>query len=87
MCELHGGSLLTKIPGGSWLSRIFGGAAKSEKPEVKSGEPETATGAPQSGVETPQDEKKKGVLKKIFGIFGGNKNDRDKPKQDKGGPP
>jgi len=87
MCELHGGSLLSKVPGGSWLSRIFGGAPKSEKPEVKSGEPEGATGAPQNGVETPQDEKKKGVLKKIFGIFGGNKNDRDKPKQDKGGPP
>jgi penicillin-binding protein 1B len=90
MCERHGGSLLTKVPGGSWLTRIFGGGGKSpENPDAAKGDPEKADGAHQVGVETPAgtEEKKKGVLKKIFGIFGGNKNDREKPKRDKGDPP
>ncbi len=88
MCEKHGGSLLTKVPGGSWLSRIFGGGSKSQENPKADSDLEKIDGPHQSGVEPPApEEKKKGVLKKIFGIFGGNKNDREKPKRDKGEPP
>lgn len=88
MCEKHGGSLLTKVPGGGWLSRIFGGGSKQpETPKAGNEDPEKASGEHQAGVETPApDEKKKGVLKKIFGIFGGKK-DGEKPKRDNGEPP
>jgi penicillin-binding protein 1B len=93
LCELHGGH----GPGttvGSFLSHIFGGG--SPKP------PDNGTAADgQGGSQTLQgngdpgsvqpakaQEKKKGPLQKIFGIFGGKKKkDPDKPDRDKGDSP
>jgi penicillin-binding protein 1B len=93
LCELHGGhGPATTV--GSFLSHIFGGG--SPKP------PDAGTGAdgqvntlnPQgngdpNGVQPAKaQEKKKGPLQKIFGIFGGKKKkDPDKPDRDKGDSP
>ncbi len=87
-CEMHGGPMLTQTPPASWLSRIFGGGDKNKSdeappPSVAAGPfsepppvPATAT-APTAG----DDEKKPGILHKIFGIFGGKKPDQDAPKE------
>jgi hypothetical protein len=65
---------------GSWLSHVFGGdkskngdaAPPPPNSHPSSSQPATADNQP------PEDENKKGVLKRIFGIFGGKK-DADKP--------
>jgi penicillin-binding protein 1B len=88
-CELHGGRMLTQTPPtSSWLSRIFGGdKSKSDEaspPSVAAGPfssppiPGTAT-APAA---SDEEEKKSGLLHKIFGIFGGGKKpDQEAPKE------
>jgi len=87
-CVRHGGGkLMTQTPGASWLSRIFGG--KSAQPEPPPG---AASPTPGQGGVAPAapathsdaqaaagEEKKKGLLKRIFGIFGGSKKDEEKP--------
>jgi penicillin-binding protein 1B len=84
-CPLHGEH--TGASPGSWLSHIFGGdkakgddssapggaVASSARPNPPS--PPTADNQPS------EDEHKKGVLHRIFGIFGGKK-DADKPTTD-----
>jgi len=89
-CSLHGGHMASDAPPASWLSRIFGGknsessspnpAAPGESPSLKGknpGPPDAAENQTQ-----PEEEKKKGLFKRIFGIFGGNKKDAEKPNQE-----
>ncbi len=86
-CPLHGGNMAGDTPQGSWLSHVFGGD------KAKGTEPSAAPGAGNSGAspstkrpadpsastdnQQPEEENKKGVLRRIFGIFGGKK-DADK---------
>jgi penicillin-binding protein 1B len=89
-CSLHGGHMASDAPPASWLSRIFGGKTPESAPAnpgapgdnsgVKAknpGAPDTAESQTQ-----PEDEKKKGLFKRIFGIFGGSKKDAEKPNQE-----
>jgi penicillin-binding protein 1B len=92
-CSLHGGRMANEGPPGSWLSRIFGGDKSKAVDPNQPPEPGNAAGRPSQknpadGAQTPssadnqqpQDENKKGILRRIFGIFGGKK-DADKPQQ------
>jgi penicillin-binding protein 1B len=95
-CEVHGGhNLLTST--GSVLSRIFGGEPKKPQTDangqpVKSYDPNRPPDATGQGPADPSGqsgEKKKNPLQKIFGIFGGKKQEPDKakPKPEKGDSP
>jgi penicillin-binding protein 1B len=89
-CTLHGGHMASDAPPASWLSRIFGGknsesssptpAAPGEGPSLKGKNPAAPDSA--ENQTQPEDEKKKGLFKRIFGIFGGSKKDADKPSQE-----
>jgi penicillin-binding protein 1B len=81
-CQLHGGQL-AQSGAGSWLSHLFGkgddgppppnaGPAAKAQPEAKPGD---------NSAQEP--DKKKGLLDRIFGIFGGSKqpSDNSKPPQ------
>ena len=73
-CQLHGGTLAQTGQGqGSWLTRLFAKPGDASLPP-QAGQPPPANGG-QSGADTPNadQEKKKGFLGRIFGIFGGNK--------------
>jgi penicillin-binding protein 1B len=84
-CPLHGGEHAANSAPGSWLSHIFGG----DKPKEEDGN--TVSGPtsvrppspplPSADNQQPDDEHKKGVLRRIFGIFGGKK-DADKNSSD-----
>jgi penicillin-binding protein 1B len=82
-CPLHGGHMANDSPPGSWLSHVFGGdkdkGADSGNPAV-SGPSSVQPPSPPASADNqpPEDENKKGVLRRIFGIFGGKK-DADKP--------
>ena len=80
-CPLHGGHMAGDTPPGSWLSHVFGGdkakGADAEPPPGTAGARPTST-QPSADNQPPEDENKKGVLRRIFGIFGGKK-DADKP--------
>jgi len=95
LCELHGGHPATTA--GSFLSHIFGGGSPKPpqttpgnegapgQPAVKDGQP-----APTDAADSSKDnEKKKGLFQKIFGIFGDKKKkEPDKPPaRDKGDSP
>jgi penicillin-binding protein 1B len=95
-CEIHGGhSLLSST--GSFLSHVFGGQPKTPETDangnpVATNDPNRPPGATGQGPADPSaqpGEKKKNPLQKIFGIFGGKKQDPDKakPKPEKGDPP
>jgi penicillin-binding protein 1B len=81
-CPLHGGRMASDTPPGSWLSHVFGGdkdkGADSSIPAV-SGPSSVRPASPPASADNqpPEDENKKGVLRRIFGIFGGKK-DADK---------
>lgn len=93
-CQEHGGIEAVQGGGGSWLSRLFGkGSNNPPPPATENGQAtalnnpvprakETPGGKPddQQPDGKPQPEKKKGLLDKIFGIFGGSKKPPDKPK-------
>jgi len=93
-CQLHGGQLAAS-PGGSWLAHLFGKGDNPPQPTATSPNSaapgaKPAPGQTQNPGENPagqqqpeQDEKKKGLLDKIFGIFGGSKQpaDTSKPQQ------
>jgi penicillin-binding protein 1B len=66
-CQLHGGQLAQSAPG-SWLAHLFGGenSAPPPPPGAKPGQNPTAQ-------PSQEPEKKKGLLDRIFGIFGGSK--------------
>jgi penicillin-binding protein 1B len=76
-CELHGG----RVAQGNWLSHLFGKNGNPPPP----GQPSAASNAanpPTAPGETtpPEPEKKKGLLGKVFGIFGSSKKPADTPK-------
>jgi penicillin-binding protein 1B len=81
-CPLHGGRMASDTPPGSWLSHVFGGdkdkGADSANPAV-TGPTSVRPSSPPASADNqpPEDENKKGVLRRIFGIFGGKK-DADK---------
>lgn len=81
-CPLHGGRMAGDTAPGSWLSHIFGGdkekgadGATNETGNVGAHSSSTQTGPADN--QPPEDENKKSVLRRIFGIFGGKK-DADK---------
>jgi penicillin-binding protein 1B len=82
-CPLHGGRVASDAPPGSWLSHVFGGDKAKEGDSGGPPAPGSASARPSSTPPTaadsqqPEDENKKGVLRRIFGIFGGKK-DADK---------
>lgn len=91
-CQLHGGRMASDAPSNSWLSKIFGGdKVKGPGPDQQPQPPGSAVaanGAKKKPGDAPvadgaadgqqnQDDNKKGVFKRIFGIFGGKK-DSDK---------
>jgi penicillin-binding protein 1B len=85
-CVLHGGHMASDAPPASWLSRIFGGKSSESTPASpgeNSGLNSKNPAAPDSAeTQTQQEEdKKKGLFKRIFGIFGGSRKDADKPNQ------
>jgi penicillin-binding protein 1B len=89
-CALHGGHMASDAPPASWLSRVFGGKdSDSAQPSasVAAGSAAKNPGALGSGGDSaegqtqPEEEKKKGLFRRIFGIFGGSKKDADKPNQ------
>ncbi|HET6144819.1 MAG TPA: PBP1A family penicillin-binding protein [Candidatus Acidoferrales bacterium] len=78
-CPLHGGHLANDTAPGSWLSHVFGGGDKAKSADATPPPPNshTNTNQPAADNQPPEDENKKGVLRRIFGIFGGKK-DADK---------
>jgi penicillin-binding protein 1B len=95
-CSLHGGGLSQNAPA-SWLSRIFGGHRSESAAGTDVTQPGTpapaASSTPPPGdasasapnaaqVDQADAEKKKGPLRRIFGIFSGKKDqEKDKPKK------
>jgi penicillin-binding protein 1B len=85
-CELHGGHMLTQTPPGSWLSHLFGGGRKADGSEENLPPPPGGSSAstkqsPPDETTAPADsENKKGLLRRVFGIFGGGKTDPNDPK-------
>ena len=85
-CPLHGGHMASDTPPGSWLSHVFGGDKAKEGDSGPAAPGSVGSGPsstpPASADNQPaEDENKKGILRRIFGIFGGKK-DADKPKSD-----
>jgi penicillin-binding protein 1B len=84
-CSLHGGRMAGETPPGSWLSKIFGGEKANGSEPAPPPETGTAGAAVQPPAaadnQQPEDQNKKSVLRRIFGIFGGKK-DADKPQQE-----
>jgi penicillin-binding protein 1B len=91
-CELHGGHL-AQADSGSWLSHLFGKGSASPPPPAPnspagaSNNPNApgkthAKTTPSTNPSQPAEdtEKKKGLLDKIFGIFGGSKKPADSSK-------
>jgi penicillin-binding protein 1B len=77
-CPLHGGHVAGETAPGSWLSHIFGGGDKSKAGEAESSSSHPSSTQPSTADNQSQEEpNKKGVLRRIFGIFGGKK-DADK---------
>jgi len=96
LCELHGGHGPASAAG-SFLSHLFGGGSPKQPPSTVgvntgTGQPEVKnaqTGGDANGTNAAKpEEKKKGPLQKIFGIFGDKKKkDPEKPVRDKGDSP
>ncbi len=89
-CAVHGGRMSSDAPPSSWLSRVFGGGKSDSSDAAQpTSLPPGATAetkipgppgtAPASAESQPEEENKKGLFKRIFGIFGGSKKDTDKP--------
>jgi penicillin-binding protein 1B len=89
-CESHGGQNAGQAPSTSWLAHLFG---KSSNPPVPAPPPGTTTATPANPQgkthakatpgQTPtgqEPEKKKSLLDRIFGIFGGSKQPADSSK-------
>ena len=89
-CSLHGGHMASDAPPASWLSRIFGGKEAEPPPPSSAGANGKNPAAPGSGGESaegqtqPEGENKKGLFRRIFGIFGGSKKDKDTDKPSQG---
>lgn len=78
-CPLHGGHMANDTAPGSWLSHVFGGdKAKSADATPPPPNSHSTANQPAAAENQPaDDDNKKGVLRRIFGIFGGKK-DADK---------
>jgi len=92
-CSVHGGRMASDAPPASWLSRIFGGDKPADGEPAQPGAPGVSPaptskkpgppGASSAESQTqPEEENKKGLFRRIFGIFGGSKKDADKPNQE-----
>ncbi|HTW23602.1 MAG TPA: PBP1A family penicillin-binding protein [Candidatus Baltobacteraceae bacterium] len=82
-CQLHGGTL-AQSPAGAWLAHLFGKGDNPPQPAPPGAKPEQGQNSGDPSSQPPdQSEKKKGLLDKIFGIFGGSKQPADgsKPPQ------
>jgi penicillin-binding protein 1B len=99
-CSLHGGRMASDSPPASWLSRIFGGnkvkgPELAQPPAPGSAGARTSTSNPgvaaqgpaPAGSQQPEEENKKSVWRRIFGIFGGNNKTDDQPQQGTKDPP
>jgi penicillin-binding protein 1B len=77
-CPLHGGHMANDTAPGSWLSHVFGGD-KTKSGDASPVPPGSHPSNPPAAADNqqPEEENKKGVLRRIFGIFGGKK-DADK---------
>ena len=90
-CELHGGQLSQAAPG-AWLARLFGRDANPSPPApvpdrsaraptvYPRATPGSRPGSPPAPRPSEQPQKKKGLLDRIFGIFGGSKRPADNSK-------
>jgi penicillin-binding protein 1B len=82
-CPLHGAHTAGGASPGSWLSHIFGGdKAKGDDSAASSPGSSGARPAPtqpSADNQQPAEEHKKGVLSRIFGIFGGKKDAEKTP--------
>jgi penicillin-binding protein 1B len=95
-CPIHGSQKLSDVPAVGWLSHIFGKPSAPPPPSStaaaiarEKGLPSRPAGSPPqnaSPVQPPapaqpaEPEKKKGILSKIFGIFGSSKKPPANPK-------
>ncbi len=95
LCPIHGNQKLSDVPPVGWLSHLFGKpssppppsstaatiAREKGLPSRPAGTPPRASPAPQPPPAAPAEpEKKKGLLSKIFGIFGSSKKPPANPK-------
>ena len=78
LCELHGGPHLASTPA-NWLSHLFGKDNNPPPPPNTAANPPNGAN-PQTPPADDQAEKKKGLLGKIFGIFGSSKKPADSQK-------
>jgi penicillin-binding protein 1B len=86
-CPLHGGRMANENAPGSWLAHIFGGDKSQGSETAQQGAPDNSGSVPSTkrpadppasaDSQQSDEENKKGVLRRIFGIFGGKK-DADK---------
>ena len=84
-CTVHGNGMAMQAPPVAWLAHLFG----KKEPEPPGGTPAVSKANGGNGTTPPTDqpadpetEKKKGILHKIFGIFGNSKKAQEPPKPD-----
>jgi membrane carboxypeptidase/penicillin-binding protein len=79
-CPLHGGHMTSETAPGSWLSHVFGGDKEKGADGTSTIGPGDHPSSAQPAAaddQQPEEENKKGLFRRIFGIFGGKK-DADK---------
>jgi penicillin-binding protein 1B len=81
MCELHGGGHFASAPA-NWLAHLFGKDSNNPSPPPPNSAANPSNGANPQQPPASEDEsqKKKGLLGKIFGIFGSSKKPADNQK-------
>jgi penicillin-binding protein 1B len=79
MCELHGGGHFASAPA-NWLAHLFGKDNNPSPPPPNSAANPPNGANPQPPASDDDSQKKKGLLGKIFGIFGSSKKPADSQK-------
>lgn len=79
-CDLHGGGQGVLSQTGSWLSHLFGKAPAPAAPPASAAAPPPPAANPAQVPPSQEEEKKKGLLDRVFGIFGGKKQPAASPK-------
>ncbi len=79
MCELHGGGHFATAPA-NWLAHLFGKDNNPSPPPPNSDANPPNGANPQPPASDDESQKKKGLLGKIFGIFGSSKKPADSQK-------
>ena len=85
-CTVHGNGMAMQAPPVAWLAHLFGKREPEPPPgstpvgQKANGTSGTPAAAPPDQPTDPETEKKKGVLHKIFGIFGSSKKAQEPPK-------